>query len=115
MKIKAAVRHEMGLVRPLRRVLAHHAHAVDAVAQAGELGPVLEDVAQVRVAASAHHLGEVIVIAEVGPGLDGLFRDGSPKAGPSGAGVEFGLAVEQRRPAADAMIDARDLGVVLGV
>jgi len=69
----------------------------------------------VRVAARAHHFGEVVLIAEVGPGLDGVFGNGRPEAGPVGPGIELLLGLEQRCPATNTVIHAGDLGIVFSV
>src|SRR5215469_639110 len=47
------------------------------------------------------------------PLRDVLFGNGLPKAGPAGAGLEFGLRVEQDRVAADAVI--KPIRVITGI
>ena len=80
--------------------------AVDAVAQAGRVRAVVEDVAQVAAAALADDLGALHEEAVVGPGLDRLVVHRVEEARPAGAGVELGVRVEQLRAAALAAVDA---------
>src|SRR5208337_1451914 len=86
---------------------------VHAVAQAGGLGAVVEDVAQVRVALGAQHFVAGHTDAAVGLVLHVLLGDRLPEAGPAGAGVELGRRAEQRVLAADAAEDP--LGVQVPV
>src|SRR5258708_36675880 len=65
---------------------------VDAVAQAGRLGPVVEHVPQMGAAAVTHHLGPVNEVAEVVHRLDRLERNRPDETGPAGAGIELVMA-----------------------
>src|ERR1039457_6990039 len=86
---------------------------VHAVAQAGGLGAVIEEVAQVRVTLDAPHLRALHADAAVGVDLDVLFGNGRPEAGPAGARVELSLRAEQGILAAHAT--ENPLGVQLPV
>jgi hypothetical protein len=65
--------------------------AVDAIAQAGRFGAVLEDVALVAFAAGAVDFGTGKNEFEVGGCLDDSGIDRLPEAGPAGAAVELML------------------------
>src|SRR5271168_4607969 len=78
-----------------------HRHAVHAVAQAGRLGAIVEDVAQVPATAAAEHLGARHSVAVVLPLEDGVVHR-FPEARPAGAAVEFGRRREQGLAAARA-------------
>ena len=73
---------------------------VDAVAQAGRLGAVVEDVAEVGVAAAADDFGAAHEEAVVGLGLDGVVDRLVEEARPAGAGVELGARSRTARLAA---------------
>ena len=77
---------------------------IHAVAQAGRLRAVVKDVPQVRVASRAQHLGASHEKRAVGFGAHVLFGDRLIEAWPSGARLELGIRIEQRRGAADAPI-----------
>ena len=92
-------------------VLKGDGGGIDAVAQAGWLGAVGENVAEVASAARAGDLNAAhapAIIFVLGDGF-GVFRNG--EAGPSAAGVEFGVAAEEHRPATCAHVFAG--GVIL--
>src|SRR5579864_9171764 len=76
-------------------------HAIHAVAQAGRLGSILEDVAEMAAAAVARNSrsrhAEGVVLRFIGGVLEG-----GPKARPSGAAFEFGLRRIERQVAAGA-------------
>ena len=65
--------------------------AVDAIAQAGRLGAVLEDMALMPLAACAMDFGPWENQFVIGSGFDHLWIDWLPEAGPAGAAVELVL------------------------
>src|SRR3990172_5012711 len=78
---------------------------VHAVALSGRGRTVGEDVAQVRVAAGAEHLGADHPVVAVGLGANPVRSDRGGEARPARAGVELGLRVEELVPAARAAVD----------
>src|ERR1035437_10204130 len=62
---------------------------VDAVPQAGRLGPVIEDVTQVRPAVGADHLGATHAQGGVRPGDDLRLVDDVVEARPAAVGIEL--------------------------
>ncbi len=89
--------------------------AVDAVALAALIGgAVVEDVAEVRVAALADDLRALHQEAVVGPQFDVLEVGGLGEARPAGAGVELGVGGEELRSTADAAVHALRLLVDVG-
>src|ERR1017187_3540914 len=80
---------------------------VDAIALAGGRRAVGKQVAQMRVALAAQHLGALHEEALVGFGGDVLFRRRRGKARPSRAGIEFVAGKEQLRSAARAAVHTR--------
>src|ERR1035438_6387282 len=80
---------------------------VDAIALAGGCGAVGKQVAQVRVAFAAQHLGALHEEAPVGFSADVLVRRRRGKARPSGAGIELVAGEEQLRSAARAAVHPR--------
>src|SRR5678815_3342621 len=84
---------------------------VHAIALAGGLGTVGEDVTQMRIAARAQHFGAPHEEAAILLERDGFFRHRRPEARPARAGIVFRRRFEQRRAAADAAIEARLLVV----
>ena len=79
---------------------------VNAVPQTGRLGTVLKDVAQVRVALTAKHLGAPHSVALIRFRLD-IFRDSRlPKTRPPGSRVKFRFRTEQVVPTTDAPVDS---------
>jgi hypothetical protein len=97
---------ELGLGRQALLGREHEAGRVQAVALAGGLGAVVEDVAEVPVAAGAEDLGAHHAVAVVGVLDDVLLRHGLEVAGPAGARVELGVAAEERQAAAGAGVEA---------
>src|SRR5579862_9164316 len=87
--------------RPGRARREFERHAVHAVAQAGRLRPVVEDVAEMAAAAMARHRRARHAERAVGGLVDGLVER-RPEARPAGAAFEFGLRREQRQVAAGA-------------
>src|SRR5690606_30907035 len=77
---------------------------VDAVAQAGGRRPVLEDVAEMRIAGRAQHLDAAHAMARVHAPRDPALVDRRPPAGPAAARLVLALGCEQRRAAAHAEI-----------
>jgi len=86
---------------------------VDAVAQAGGRWAVFEDVAQVGVAAGAGHFGADHAVAAVLVLFHRFGCHGSGETGPAGTRVELVPAVEKRRTAAYAVIDAVTFEIVI--
>lgn len=85
---------------------------VDAVAQAGLVArTVIEDVAQVRIAAVADGFDAAHPVAQVLAQADIAFVDHIPEAGPAAEGIVLGLRGEQCLPASRAGIDALGFGV----
>ncbi len=86
--------------------------AVDAIAKAGRLWPILEHMAEMRVAfralnlGAAHQQGTVLMLGDLR--AFGRLIEG----GPAAAGLEFGVGREQRRAAADAVVKPGPLLVV---
>src|SRR4051812_41850597 len=79
---------------------------IDAVAQAGRAGAVLEDMAEMAVALRAQHLGADHAVGDVALLFDMAFECWLGKARPAAAGIEFGIGFEQRLAAAGAGIGA---------
>src|SRR5215472_11127216 len=75
---------------------------VHAVTQAGRAWAVVEDVAEMGVTLGALHLVAYHAQADVAAGLDVLFGDRLPEAGPAGAGIKFRRRAEKGIVAADA-------------
>src|ERR1700731_89228 len=80
---------------------------IDAVAQSGRAGAVLEDMAEMAVALRTKHLGADHAVADVALLVDMALRCGLRKTRPAAAGIELGVGFEQRLPAAGAGIGAR--------
>src|SRR4051794_13038176 len=78
---------------------------VDAVAQSGRLGTVVEDVAEMAAAAPAMHLGPEHAKGAI-LGLADIALDRLVEARPARAALEFGVGGEQRQVAAGAGEDA---------
>src|SRR5690348_5132426 len=87
---------------------------VEAIAQAGRFGPVLEDMAEMGVAAAAQHLDPPHEQAAVVLGGDAVLGHRRPEARPAGAGIELGVGAEELLAAAHAGIGAGRLGVPIG-
>src|ERR1039457_2301992 len=83
---------------------------VDAVAQAGGLGAVGEDMAEVASAAGTGDLGAHHAVAAVFDLLDVLPVQGIGEAGPAASGVELGIGGEELEAAGGAEIDAGGAG-----
>src|SRR5438034_146261 len=79
---------------------------IDAVAQAGRAGAVVEDVAEMAAAFRAQHLGADHAVADIVFLVDMAIRRGRGKARPAAAGIEFRVGFEQRLAAAGAGIGA---------
>src|SRR5262245_41966727 len=79
---------------------------VDAVPQAGGRGAVVEDVAEVGVAAVAEDLGADHAVTAVLVRADVRVGHWPEEAGPARTRVELGVRREQRQPAADAGVDS---------
>src|SRR5690606_16665946 len=84
---------------------------VHAVALAGRLRAVVEDVAEVAVAAGAARLDPHHAVRAVFEEPDPVRRDGLPEARPARAGLVLGLGAEALEVAHRAAVGARLLGV----
>lgn len=82
------------------------AHRVDAISFPAWLRAIFKNMAQVGIALRAAHFHAHHAVAGVGDALDVGSGGLCPEAGPAAAGVEFGVAVEQQRAAADAEVVA---------
>src|SRR5215210_6465599 len=78
---------------------------------AGLLRPVVKDVAEVRVAACAAHLGARHPVRAVLDELDGIRRDRLGEARPAGARVVLSPAIKERVAAGGAVVEALFVGV----
>src|SRR5688500_2127448 len=85
--------------------MKHHAKAVDAVAQAGRLRSVVENMTEMSAAATAMHFGPQHPEGAVFGLAEGVFQR-LIKARPAGAALVFGLRGKQRQVAAGAGEDA---------
>src|SRR6266478_2861237 len=86
---------------------------IDAVAQSGRAGAVLEHVAEMAVALRAQHLGPEHAVADVALLVDMALDRGCGKARPAAAGIEFGVGFEQGLAAAGTGVGARRLLVLV--
>ena len=85
---------------------------IDAITQAGLVArTVVEDVAQVRIAAVTGRFDAAHAMAQVLAQADIAFVDHVPKAGPAAEGIVLGIRGEQCLPASRAGIDALRFGV----
>src|SRR5581483_7391212 len=103
---------------PLRRAAAGRPleperRRVDAVPLPRRLGPVVEDVPQVPLAARAQDLRALHEEAPVGAHHDRVRLDRLPEARPAGPRLELRLRAEQRRAAPRAAVHALVLAVVV--
>src|SRR2546430_5780145 len=85
--------------------MEHEAKAVDAIAQAGRLRSVVEDMAEMAAAAAAMHLGGGHAEGAVLGLAERIFQR-LIEARPAGAAFEFGVGRKQRQVAAGAGEDA---------
>ena len=74
---------------------------------------IVEHMAEMGVAAAAHHLCAAHAIIAISFCLDGSFQLGCIEAGPAGAGIEFGFRTEQFFPATDAMVSPAGFTVMI--
>jgi hypothetical protein len=79
---------------------------VDAVAQSGRSGTVLEHMAEMAIALRAQHLGADHAVADVPFFVDMALDRGRRKTRPAATGIEFGVGFEQRLAAAGAGVSA---------
>src|ERR1700761_2085793 len=77
---------------------------IDAVAQAGRAGAVVEDVAEMAAALRAQHFGPDHAVADVTLLVDMALGGRRGEARPAAAGIELGVGFEQRLPTASADI-----------
>src|SRR6266480_6498793 len=82
---------------------------IDAVAQSGRAGAVLEHVAEVAVALRAQHFGPDHAVADVALFVDMAVDRGGGKARPAAAGIELGVGFDQGLAAAGAGVGAPPL------
>src|SRR6266852_3469205 len=85
--------------------MEHQAKAVDAIAQAGRLRSVVEDMAEMAATAAAMHLGPRHAVGAVLCLAEPIFQR-LVEARPAGAAFEFGVGRKQRQVAAGAGEDA---------
>src|ERR1700694_156835 len=97
---------------PLFR-LQFQRRGIDAVAQSGWAGTVLEYVPEMAVAFGPKHLGPHHAVADVALLVDMALRSGLGKARPAAAGIELGVGFEQRLPAAGQDIGAGPLPMLV--
>src|SRR4051812_20955252 len=79
---------------------------IDAIAQAGRAGAVIEDMTEMAVAFRAQHLGAGHAVADIPLLVDMAFDRRLGKARPAAAGIELGVGLEQSLPATGAGIGA---------
>src|ERR1700733_3161980 len=79
---------------------------VDAIAQSGRAGAIVEYMPEVTIAARAQHFGSDHAVADVALLVDMALRRGRGKARPAAAGIEFGIGFKQRLSAAGAGVNA---------
>lgn len=87
------------------------ANGVDAIAETGWRRAIGEYMPEMRTAGGAAHLGTTVSEEIIGGFLHGFIADRFEITGPAAAGMKFGIGLEQRRIAADAMIHSRRFGV----
>ena len=75
--------------------------------------PVIEDMAQVRIALPAPDFDAPHSVGAVGFRLDVFVRDRRPETRPSGAGLELRIGTEQRTATADTAIEAFLMQIVV--
>src|SRR5579862_8021316 len=92
-----------------------HRGRVHAVAQAGRLGTVVEDMAKVRATTGADHLGAVHTVAVIGASENPILGDGRPEARPAGARIELLIRAEEHLSAVGTDIGAALFIVPVGV
>ena len=78
---------------------------VEAIAQAGRARAVLEDMAEMRIAAGADDLVSDHAMAAVGDGLNIFRGHGLEEAGPASPGIELRVGGKERQVAANAVIN----------
>src|SRR5258708_20557016 len=86
---------------------------IDAVAQSGRTGSVLEHVPEMAVAFRAQHFGPDHAMADVTFLVDMALGGGLRKARPAAAGIELGVGFEQRLTAAYTDVGAAPLLVLV--
>src|SRR6266478_5376249 len=82
---------------------------IDAVAQSGRAGAVLEHMPEMAVALRAQHFGPDHAVADVALLVDVALQRRLGKARPAAAGIELGVGFEQRLSAAGAGVGAGPL------
>src|SRR5262245_22937740 len=70
---------------------------IDAVAQPGRPRSIIEDVAEMRAAAAAHHFDAAHTVTIVGFGLNILFRHRLPETGPASRSEEHTSELQSLR------------------
>src|SRR6266478_2782152 len=86
---------------------------IDAVAQSGRAGAVLEHMPEMAVALRAQHFGPDHAVADVALLVDVALQRRLGKTRPAAAGIELGVGFEQRLSAAGAGVGARRLLVLV--
>src|SRR5260221_9359477 len=79
---------------------------IDAIAQAGRAGAVVEDVAEMAAAFRAQYLGADHAVGDVALLVDMAVHRGRGKTRPAAAGIEFCVGFEQRLAAAGTGVGA---------
>src|SRR6476619_3795232 len=79
---------------------------INAIAQIGRLGPIIENMAQVGIALGAQCFGAAHEKTVVFLGLDVFCSDRRPEAGPACARIEFRVRAKQLVAAAGASVNA---------
>jgi hypothetical protein len=88
-------------------------HRVDAIALSRRQRPVIKNMPQVGIAARTSHLGADHPVRRVAKALDAARYGFFPEAWPATAGIELGAGVEQQGIAADAVVIAGFISVVM--
>src|SRR5882724_8185573 len=95
----------VGQLRQFLLIREDERFGVDAISQASGGGPVIENMAEMAVAASAQNLRADHAVAAVCMRDNVLLGHKLEEAGPAGAGVELAMGGEQGQPTADTAVD----------
>lgn len=106
-QFELAARVAAALFCSIRPLLEFQCGGIHAVPQAGRLGTVFKDVAQVRVATAANDFGASCKPSAIGDLAYVVGGDRLEEARPAGAGLEFRVGIKQLLAAADTAIHAR--------
>src|SRR5205823_1563902 len=99
-------RERIMLRLPLLLGIQFEGGGIDAVAQAGGLRSVLEDVSEMSAARTAHHFRPLHAVAAILFGLDVLFGQRLVETWPACTRFIFRAGIEHRITASDAGVDA---------